>query len=124
ISDNLPAIGVITAPVIRYVVSIQDDVLYDILKSLIRSGIAGTNIVSAYRTIVATELSIITTLHDEAGIFFPEDGVWDCNVINDPLICHIAMFVRFIWVFLLPSILPQCLDNTTVLVLTIVYYYY
>src|ERR671918_915969 len=81
ISDNLPAIGVITAPVIRYVVSIQDDVLYDILKSLIRSGIAGINIVSAYRTIVATELSIITTVHDEAGIFFPEDGVCDCNVI-------------------------------------------
>ena len=52
-SDNLPAIGVITAPVIRYVVSIQDDVLYGISKSLMRSGIAGTNIVSAYITVVA-----------------------------------------------------------------------
>jgi len=65
-------------------------VLYDILKSLIRSGIAGTNMVSAYRTIVATELSIITTLHEEAGISFPECGVRDCNItiITIPLLFY------------------------------------
>jgi hypothetical protein len=80
-SDNLPAIGVITAPpVIRYVVSIQDDVLYGILKSLIRSGIAGTNIVSAYITIVAIELRIATTFQAEIGMIFPEDGVDGCNI--------------------------------------------
>ena len=72
-SDNLPAIGVITAPIIRYVVSIQDDVLYGILKSLIRSGMAGTNIVSAYITIVAIELRIATTFQAETGTIFPED---------------------------------------------------
>ena len=70
-----------TAPVIRYVVSIQEDVLYDILKSLISSGMAGTNIVSAYKTIVATELSTITILHEEAGIFFPEGAECDCKII-------------------------------------------
>jgi hypothetical protein len=47
---------------------------------LIRSGIYGTSIVSAYITIVATELSIATTFHAEAGIFFPEYGIDDCNV--------------------------------------------
>jgi hypothetical protein len=47
---------------------------------LIRSGIAGTNIVSAYITIVAIELRMATTFHAEAGIFFPEDGVVACNV--------------------------------------------
>jgi hypothetical protein len=47
---------------------------------LIRSGIAGTSIVSAYITIVATELRIATTFHAEAGIFFPEYGIDDCNV--------------------------------------------
>ena len=47
------------------------------MKSLIRSGIAGTSIVSAYITIVATELSIATTFHAETGIFFPEYGIDD-----------------------------------------------
>jgi hypothetical protein len=55
-------------------------VLYGILKSLIRSGIAGTNIVSAYITIAAMELRIATTFHAEAGIIFPEGGVDDSNV--------------------------------------------
>jgi hypothetical protein len=50
------------------------------LKSLIRSGIAGTSIVSAYITIVAIELRIATTFHAEAGIIFPEGDVDDCNV--------------------------------------------
>lgn len=41
---------------------------------------AGTNIVSAYMTIVAIELRIATTLQAERGMIFPEDGVDDCNV--------------------------------------------
>jgi hypothetical protein len=45
-----------------------------------RSGIAGTNIVSAYITIVAIELRIATTLQAERGIIFSENGVDDCNV--------------------------------------------
>ena len=45
-----------------------------------RSGIAGINIVSAYITIVAMELRIATTFHEEAEIFFPEGSVDDCNV--------------------------------------------
>ena len=36
--------GVITAPETRYAVRIHEDILYDVLKSLIRSGIAGINI--------------------------------------------------------------------------------
>ena len=83
-----------TAPVIRYIVSIQDDVLYVILKSLMRSGIAGTSIVSAYRTIVATELNIITTLHEETGIFFPEGGVCGCDIII------ITIFLVFLFLYL------------------------
>jgi len=43
--------------------------LYDTWKSLIRSGIAGINIVSAYITIVAMQLSKANTFHAEAGIF-------------------------------------------------------
>jgi hypothetical protein len=34
-----------------------------------RSGIAGINIVSAYITMVAMQLSIASTFHAEAGIF-------------------------------------------------------
>jgi hypothetical protein len=41
---------------------------------------AGTNIVSAYITIVAIELRIATTFQAAIGITFPEDGVDDCNV--------------------------------------------
>ncbi len=61
-------------------VSIQDDVLYGILKSLIRSGMAGTNIVSAYITIVAIELRIATTFQAETRTIFPEDGADGCNI--------------------------------------------
>jgi len=46
---------------------------------LIRSGIAGTSIVSAYITIVAIELRIATTFHAETVIAFPEDGVEEFN---------------------------------------------
>ena len=42
---------------------------------------AGTNIVSAYKTIVATELRIITILHEEAGIFFSDGAECDCKII-------------------------------------------
>ncbi len=45
-----------------------------------RSGIAGTNIVSAYITIAAIELRMATTFHAETGTIFPEDGVDGCNI--------------------------------------------
>jgi hypothetical protein len=41
---------------------------------------AGTNIVSAYITIVAMELRMATTFQAEREIAFPEDGAGDCNV--------------------------------------------
>jgi hypothetical protein len=56
-----------TAPDTRYAVRIHEDMLYDTSKSLIRSGMAGINIVSAYITIVAMQLSIASTFHAEAG---------------------------------------------------------
>ena len=49
-SDKLAQIGVITAPEIKYAVRIQEDVPNEILRSVIISGIAGINIVSAYIT--------------------------------------------------------------------------
>ena len=57
-SDNLPTMGVITAPVIKYAVSIHEDVLYGISKSFTRLGIAGMSIVSPYIVMSAIELSI------------------------------------------------------------------
>ena len=46
--------------------------LYVIPNSLIRVGIAGMSIVSAYMIIVATELSIATSFHAWRGILLPE----------------------------------------------------
>jgi hypothetical protein len=43
-------------------------------KSLMRVGIAGTSIVSAYMIIVATELRIANTSHVSRGILLPEGG--------------------------------------------------
>ena len=54
--------------------SIQEDVLYVILNSLIRVGMAGVSIVSAYITIVAMELRIASTFHASLGILFVEGG--------------------------------------------------
>ena len=39
-----------------------------------RVGIAGTSIVSAYMTMVAMELRIVSTFHASLGILFPEGG--------------------------------------------------
>src|SRR5919198_5482126 len=55
-----------TAPDTRYAVRIHEDMLYDTPKSLIKSGIAGINIVSAYITIVAMQLSMASTFHADA----------------------------------------------------------
>jgi hypothetical protein len=52
ISDKLVQIGVITVPEIKYVVRIQE-VPNEILRSVIISGIAGINIVSAYIIMIA-----------------------------------------------------------------------
>jgi hypothetical protein len=64
-SDNLPAIGVITAPAIRYEESIHDEVLYSMLKSRIKSGIAGNTIVSPYIVIRPKQLKITNVVHAE-----------------------------------------------------------
>ena len=71
ISDNLPAIGVITAPVIRNDTSIQEDALYVILKSLIMSGIAGSIIVSANMAIMPTQLKIASVTQGDLEFFPP-----------------------------------------------------
>jgi hypothetical protein len=54
--------------------SIHDDVLYVMPKSLMRLGMAGTSIVSQYITIVAMELRIASTFHASRGILFSEGG--------------------------------------------------
>jgi hypothetical protein len=72
-SDNFPAIGVITAPATRYAVSIQEEVLYVILKSLIISGIAGRSIVSPYMVMRSEEPKIASVSHVFFGIFCTEE---------------------------------------------------
>jgi hypothetical protein len=68
-SDNFPAIGVATAPEIRYAVSIQDDVLYEISKSWMMSRIAGNNIVSPYIVIRMVDPRIASVIHADVVIF-------------------------------------------------------
>src|SRR5689334_1410632 len=72
-SESLPDIGVMIAPAIRYVVRIHDDVLYEMEKSFMRSGIAGTSIVSAYIDIVAIRLSIASVFQAEREILSEGD---------------------------------------------------
>src|SRR2546430_1509296 len=74
-SESLPEIGVIIAPAIRYVVRIHDDVLYEIEKSFIRSGIAGTSIVSAYIDMVAIRLRIARVFQADRGIVAEGDCI-------------------------------------------------
>src|SRR5690242_15712906 len=74
-SESLPDIGVMIAPAIRYVVRIHDDVLYEIEKSFIRSGIAGTSIVSAYIDIVAIRLSIASVFQADLEILSEGDCI-------------------------------------------------
>ena len=69
ISDNFPAIGVMTAPATRYAVSIQEEALYDMLKSLMILGIAGRSIVSPYIVIKREEPRMPSVSHDDCGIF-------------------------------------------------------
>jgi hypothetical protein len=73
-SDNFPAIGVATAPEIRYAVSIQDDVLYEISKSLMISRMAGSNIVSPYIVIRIVDPRIASVIHAEVLIFLESLG--------------------------------------------------
>jgi hypothetical protein len=67
--------------------------LYEMLKSLIISGIAGNNIVSPYMVIRREEPNIESVIHAEVGIFVEEDNflvlllsgggeVGDCSVIS------------------------------------------
>jgi len=68
-SESLPAIGVATAPAIKYDDKIQDEVLYDIPKSEMNEGIAGNTIVSAYIAIRPKQLRVTSTNHAELVIF-------------------------------------------------------
>jgi hypothetical protein len=68
-SDNFPAMGVATAPEIRYAVSIQDAVLYEISKSWMMSRIAGNNIVSPYIVIRMVDPRIASVIHADVVIF-------------------------------------------------------
>src|SRR6185312_7334062 len=56
-SESLPAIGVMTAPAIRYDDKIQDAVLYDTPKSFMKFGIAGSTMVSPY---IVTNARLLT----------------------------------------------------------------
>jgi len=58
---------------------------------LIRSGIAGISIVSAYITIVAMQLSIASTFHAEIEIFTELDEV--CKLEAELLSLFLALFV-------------------------------
>src|SRR5919198_6389004 len=73
--------GVATAPAIRYAVSIQDDVLYEISKSLMMSRIAGNNIVSPYIVIRMVDPRIASVIHAEDLIFLsPSDNTgFECD---------------------------------------------
>src|SRR5712692_5464401 len=73
-ADNFPTIGVLTAPEIRYAVSIQEDVVYEISKSLIISRIAGNNIVSPYIVIRTVDPRIASVIHVEVLIFSEVSG--------------------------------------------------
>src|SRR6185312_1365779 len=64
-SESLPAIGVMTAPAIRYDDKIQDAVLYDTPKSLMKLGIAGSTMVSPYIVTNARLLIIASASHAE-----------------------------------------------------------
>jgi hypothetical protein len=68
--DNFDAIGVITAPAIKYELNIQDESEYGILNSLIISGIAGIIIVSPAVEIKSTEPRIKSVNHAICGILF------------------------------------------------------
>ena len=57
-----------TAPEIRYAVSIQEDVLYEISKSLIVSRIAGNSIVSPYNVTRTVDPRIARVIHAEVLI--------------------------------------------------------
>jgi hypothetical protein len=54
-----------------------------------RSGIAGINIVSAYITIVAMQLSIASTFHAEAGILV--------ELEDEPCKLELLLSVLFLW---------------------------
>jgi hypothetical protein len=60
---------VATAPAIKYDDRIQEEVLYEILNSLIMSGIAGSNIVSPYMVIRSDRPKIARVTHAFRGIF-------------------------------------------------------
>ena len=70
----MPAIGVMTAPAIRYDDKIQAAVLYETLKSFMKLGIAGRTIVSPYIVTNARLLIIASASHAEDDTFGSASG--------------------------------------------------
>jgi hypothetical protein len=66
---TLPAIGVITAPITSNAANIHDESSYDIASSLIKSGIAGSTMVSADVAIIPRLLKIARVIHGEVVYF-------------------------------------------------------
>jgi hypothetical protein len=58
--------GVITAPITRIAAKIHDEFSYDISKSSIKSGMAGSIMVSANMAIIPRLLKIASIIHGEA----------------------------------------------------------
>src|SRR6188472_2971175 len=86
-SDNFAAMGVATAPEIRYAVSIQDDVLYEILKSRMISRIAGNNIVSPYIVIRMVDPRIPSVIHADVLILLEVSRDSDFERFDDSGCC-------------------------------------
>src|SRR5579872_6289097 len=89
-SESLPAIGVMTAPAIRYDDKIQDAVLYDTPKSFMKLGIAGNTIVSPYIVTSARLLIIASASHAEedttVGLFSFSSAIY----LQFILVLHIS----------------------------------
>src|SRR5215217_232007 len=79
-SDNFPTRGVDTAPAIKYAVRIHAVVLYGILKSWIKSGIAGIIIVSPYTITSPIKLSIANVIQASLDILSRYDVVIDFSL--------------------------------------------
>src|SRR5712692_7704590 len=93
-SESLPAIGVITAPAIKYEERIQDDVLYEMPKSLIKSGMAGKTIVSPYMVTRASPHMIARANQacDETkiGEVWSPLGSWDLFLFSFNLVLQLS----------------------------------
>ena len=73
-------------------VRIHEDVLYEILKSLMRSGIAGISIVSAYIAIVAIKLRIASVFQADLGIL-SDGNCMSFAFFGTNHLCHRSLYI-------------------------------